>query len=430
MEKAITKVQAVIVAIIVLVAVIAGIYFAFLMPLQQQVITGEPIKIGVVMNLSGGYAPEGIRARLQYTTWVSEINAKGGIYLEKDKSYHPIELIIYDGESNVARFVELATKMVTEKNVHVMSLYGAPPPFAVPAVINVEKIGGVPCMCTSPISTMKKSCLPSISGNKFTWTWHASFNYSNYGLLWQGLLKQLKTQYAITKVGYYYADDVSGHDAYDTVVPKLEEIGLKTVFPGFVPPGTKDFTSIILKFKEENVDFIMVNTVTDDWITFRRQCAALGLKPKMFGVGRCMKIPEAEALGRELAEGIMAETHWWYTLPFKGNEWYKENWNRLFGDMSMTHMEGLAYTSFWVMIEAIKIAGTLDREAINQAFAKVDVEMPVGHVKFDADHCCVTTSTIAQFVVTSEGKWDMRIVYALPGSGAESVVQPPIFPLP
>jgi ABC-type branched-subunit amino acid transport system substrate-binding protein len=469
-KKAITKVQAVVIAVIIIVAIIAGAayYYSTIGPAATPTPAtptpatptpatptpatptpatptpatptpatptpatptptpkiGESIKIGILLNLAGGYAPEGIRARLEFTAWATEINVKGGLYLEKTGAYHPIELIFYDGESEVTRYVELATKMVTEKLVHLMIVYGAPPPFAVPAVINIEKVGGVPAMCSSPIDTMLINCLPSIPGNKFKWTWHASFNYTVYGFLWKGLLSQWKDQ--ITKIGVLYSDDVSGRDARTKVVPRLEEAGFTIVDPGLHPPGITDFTAIITKFKNEGVDLVLANTLTNDWIAFRRQCAMLGFKPKMFGVGRCMKIPEAEALGKELAEGITAETHWWYTLPYKGNEWFKENWNKILGDMSMTHMEGIAYTSFFTAVEALKIAGTLDREAINDAFAKVNVEMPTGRVKFREDHTCATTNTLAQFVMR-EGKWDMKIVYVLPETGIKT--ETPIFPMP
>ncbi|MEM2104166.1 MAG: ABC transporter substrate-binding protein [Candidatus Bathyarchaeia archaeon] len=426
-NKAVSKLQAIAIAVVIIIVIIAAaVYYYYSQEQAPPAEEGESIKIGVLTNLSGGYAPEGIRHRIEMTVWATEINTAGGLYLSGTGKYHKIDLIFYDGESTNSRYVELATKMVTEKNVHVIISVGAPPPFTVPAVINIEKVGGVPTMCTSPIDTLALNCLPSIPGNKFTWTWHASFNYTIYGMLWKGLLSQWKGQ--INKIGVVYSDDVSGRDARMKVLPKLQEAGFTVVDPGFHPPGATDFTAIISKFKEEGVDMVIANTLTNDWIAFRRQCATLGFKPKMFGVGRCMKIPEAEALGRELAEGIIAETHWWYTLPYKGNEWFRENWDKVMGDMSMTHMEGIAYTGFFVTLEAIKIAGSLDRTAINNAFAKVDLEMPTGHVKFREDHMCPTTNTLAQFIINNQGKWDMKIVYVLPETGIKT--ETPIFPMP
>ncbi|MEM2320509.1 MAG: ABC transporter substrate-binding protein [Candidatus Bathyarchaeia archaeon] len=425
-KKAVSKMQAILIAIvIIIIAAAAVVYYYYSQTQVRPTEKGEPIKIAVVLNLSGGYAPEGIRHRLLMTALATEINAKGGVYLSGTGKYHPIELIFYDGESSTSRYVELATKAVTEKVAHLVIFIGAPPPFTVPAVISAEKVGGQPVLSMSPVDTIAMNALPSIPGNKFTWTWHCSFNYTIYGMLWKEWLSQWKDQ--IKKIGVLYSDDVSGRDAKKKVTPKLQEAGFMIVDPGLHPPGITDFTPIILKFKEEGVNVVIANTLPADWIAFRRQCAAFGFKPLMFCVGRCMKIPEAEALGRELAEGITAETHWWYTLPFKGNEWFKENWQKYFGDMSLTHMEGIAYTAFYVAVEAIKVAGTLDRTAIRDAFAKVDIEMPVGQVKFRPDHICETTNTLAQFVM-KDGKWDMNIVYV--PSWIKAPVEKPIWPLP
>ncbi|MEM2103899.1 MAG: ABC transporter substrate-binding protein [Candidatus Bathyarchaeia archaeon] len=418
------RIVAIIVAVIVIIAGV-GIWYMYSQQ-QPQVQTGEPIRIGALMNLSGAFAPEGIRARLQITAWATEINVKGGMYLEKTGAYHPIEVVFYDAESQVSRATEFATKIATEKPVHALLLRGLSPPMSVPAVVNIEKIGGLPTVSTSPVDTMLDQCLPSIPGNKFTWTWHVAFNYTVYGQLWKGFLSQYKNQ--IAKIGMLLRDDTSGRDAYRKLGPRLEEAGFTLVFPGYFPGGISDFTSIIVKFKEENVDVVYVNCESAEWIAFRRQCATLGLKPKMFCVGRAMKIPEAEALGRELAEGITSETHWWYKLPYKGNEWYRENWQKLFGDMSMTHMEGMTYTGFHVLLEAIKIAGSLDKDVINNAFPQVELDMPTGHVKFRADHTCATVSTLAQYIVTPQGKWDMKIVYVPPGTGIQT--EPATFPIP
>ncbi|MEM2321034.1 MAG: ABC transporter substrate-binding protein [Candidatus Bathyarchaeia archaeon] len=407
-----------IIAIIaVVVVVVAGAAYWFFLPKGVGEV-GEPIKIGIVTNLAGAYSPEGIRARIMCTALATEINAKGGVYLQKTGKMHPVELIFYDAQSVVATYVELATKMVTEKKVHVMTLQGGPPPYVVPAVINIEKVGGVPCSGGGPIDTLVRNLRAAFpEGEKaLKWTWDVSFNYTDYATAWPSFLSKYK---ALTngKLGILYTDDVSGRDAKEKIVPALQKAGWTIIDPGLVPPGTTDFTSVIAKFKEERVDIVIVNVTPIEWIPFRRQCGAMGFKPKMFGVGRCMKIPEAEALGRELAEGICVECWWWYTYPYKGNEWFKENWDRIFGDMSMTWGEGAYYTGFMLCIEAVKIAGSLDRNEINEGFSKIDTEMPVGRVKFAPDkHLCPTISTIGQFYWdTSKGKWDVKIVWAPPG---------------
>ncbi|MEM2104823.1 MAG: ABC transporter substrate-binding protein [Candidatus Bathyarchaeia archaeon] len=424
------RIIAIVVVVVVIIAAVAA-WYLLSKPAEGPKEQGEPIRIGIITCLSGAYAPEGLRGRILGTALITEINVKGGVYLSKTGKYHPIELVFYDGESTVARYVELATKMATEKQVHIMSLHGAPPPFVVPCVVNIEKIGGMPLVGGGPIDTLVKTLETSLPGGAkaLKWTWNVSFNYTDFATAWPSFLSKYKAQ-TNGRLGIFYTDDMSGRDAKDKIVPALQRAGWTIVDPGLVPPGTTDFTALITRLKEENVDVLLVNVTPVEWIPFRRQTASFGFKPKMIGVGRCMKIPEAEALGRSLAEGIVVECWWWYKYPYKGNEWFVENWDRIFGDMSMTWGEGSAYTLFMICVEAVKIAGSLDRNEINEAFPKIDMEMPIGPVKFGPDkHLCPTVSTIGQFYWdTAKNKWDVKIVWA--PAGFPVPVETATWPLP
>lgn len=388
--------------------------------------SAEPIKIGIMINLSGAYGQEGIRARLLLTAAVTEINAKGGVYLKGDNAYHLVDLIYYDGESNVQKFLELTTKMITEKQVHAIIFLAAPPPYLIPAVIQAERLGGVPVL-SGIIDTLWDNAAPNCPGGKFTWNWMYSFNYTHWSFAWKELLLQYKDK-TNGLVGIVATDDVSGHDAIKKHAPVLEDAGFKIFFPGYVPPGCVDFTAIVNKFKEQNVDILYVNTSPIEWIPFRRQMVAMDFKPKIIAVGRCMQIPEAEILG-DMAEGVMVECQWWPTYPYAGNDWIREKWSLVSGGLAPSFADCWAYSRLLIVLEAAKIAGRLDGEAINNAMLQIDMELPAGPCKFDPKtHSCAGVATIGQFVITSEGKFDINIIWAPPNS--RITPKPAIFPMP
>ena len=64
--------------------------------MAQQAPSGEPIKIGFGMGLTGGLASSGKAALLAMKIWEEEINAKGGLL------GRPVKLIYYDDQSNPA----------------------------------------------------------------------------------------------------------------------------------------------------------------------------------------------------------------------------------------------------------------------------------------------------------------------------------------
>jgi branched-chain amino acid transport system substrate-binding protein len=68
--------------------------------------SGEPIKIGYSMALTGGLAPNGKSALLAQKIWEEDINAKGGLL------GRPVKLIYYDDKSSPAEVPAIYTKLL------------------------------------------------------------------------------------------------------------------------------------------------------------------------------------------------------------------------------------------------------------------------------------------------------------------------------
>src|SRR4051812_49560142 len=85
----------------------------------QQAPSGEPIRIGFGMGLTGGLAASGKAALLAMKIWEEEINAKGGLL------GRPVKLIYYDDQSNPATVPGIFTKLLDVDKVDlVMGDYG------------------------------------------------------------------------------------------------------------------------------------------------------------------------------------------------------------------------------------------------------------------------------------------------------------------
>ena len=76
--------------------------------------SGDPIKIGFSMALTGPLAPNGKQALLGAKIWEDEINAKGGLLGRK------VELVNYDDQSNPANVPGIYTKLLDVDKVDVV----------------------------------------------------------------------------------------------------------------------------------------------------------------------------------------------------------------------------------------------------------------------------------------------------------------------
>jgi branched-chain amino acid transport system substrate-binding protein len=66
----------------------------------------EPIRIGTSLALTGGVAPNGKQVQLAMQIWRDDTNAKGGLL------GRPIELVVYDDQSNPANVPGIYTKLI------------------------------------------------------------------------------------------------------------------------------------------------------------------------------------------------------------------------------------------------------------------------------------------------------------------------------
>jgi branched-chain amino acid transport system substrate-binding protein len=89
-------------ALIAISALPAG---AFL-PASAAAQTGEPVKIGYSMSLTGGLAPNGRSALLAQRIWEEDTNAKGGLL------GRPVRLIHYDDQTNPATVPGIYAKLL------------------------------------------------------------------------------------------------------------------------------------------------------------------------------------------------------------------------------------------------------------------------------------------------------------------------------
>src|SRR3984893_3027142 len=86
-----------------------------LSPAPGSAQSGEPIKIGYAVSLTGPLAPNGKSAALAQKIWEEDANARGGLL------GHPVKLIVYDDQSNPATIPGIYTKLLDADKVELIN---------------------------------------------------------------------------------------------------------------------------------------------------------------------------------------------------------------------------------------------------------------------------------------------------------------------
>src|SRR5215468_6313993 len=259
--------------------------------------SGEPIKIGYSMALTGGLAPNGKSALLAQKIWEEDVNAKGGLL------GRPAKLIYYDDKSSPAEVPSIYTKLLDIDKVDL--IIG---PYATAQI--------APAM---PIVIQRKKTFVALLGLAV----NSEFNYPNYFVM---IPSGPDAKPAFTKgfvdvamaqepkpltVAIVAADQEFSRNAADGARENAGKAKLKIVYDKTYPPSTTDFAPIVRAIAATNPDIVVVCSYPPDSVGIVKAVNEIGFKPKM--IGGAMVGLQATALKMQLGpmlNGIVNYDMW------------------------------------------------------------------------------------------------------------------------
>ena len=241
----------------------------FLTPSQAQAPSGEPIKIGFSMALTGPLAANGKQALLGAKIWEEETNKKGGLL------GRPVKIVFYDDQSNPSTVPGIYTKLLDVDKVDlVVGPYAtamiAP---AMPVIIQKGKvfIGLFGLAVNSEFNYPKYfAMIPSGPNTKPAFT--------------DGFFQVAAAQNPKPETVAIVAADLEfSHNAAQGARENAKTYGFKVVYDKSYPPSTTDFSPIVRAIQATNPDIVVVCSYPLDSVGMVKAINEVGYKPKMVG---------------------------------------------------------------------------------------------------------------------------------------------------
>lgn len=369
-RKAITKIQAAIIAVIVIAAVIGGVAYYLLQKPPEK----EYILIGFDMPLAGAQAFNGEQVKLGYEFAIEDINKAGGVYVKELGRKLLLKSVYYDDESDPTKAKTNAERLITVDKVDfLLGPFSSPICFAVATVAESYKmvhvttgIGSTPC-----------------EANKYNWTFipfHTEYSNSINILSFLNATLPGKGPYTIA----LWTEDTTLGATYLDAIPKavnLYATKFSLVFQEKYTPGQVDYSTMILKTKEANPDMVFTVPSTTDSVTLIRQSKELGFFPKLYWMQRAAEPPEFWNLLSTDANGIIASMTGHPSLPIPKNLEITERYNAKYGKMPGVNFPS-GYAAVQVLAAAIEKAGTLNRDKVREVLCTLEIDTVVGKFKF------------------------------------------------
>jgi branched-chain amino acid transport system substrate-binding protein len=371
--------------------------------------SGDPIKIGASVPLSGPLASFGAFEKWGYQHAVDAVNAAGGITIDGTK--RKVQLTVLDDETDPNRTVNNVTRLITSDKVDAL-LGSCTDSLVEPGALIADRQGTpmvTPCAATNTFGTTKK----------WTWAWDLFFNSEQLTETPFNTVDELGLQ-TNKKVAIIHSngknENVMGGEEWPKWAAKH---GWEVVYNAAFPPDTSQFTSALSAAKASGADMLLTVFPPPAAIALRKQMASAAYAPKLLVIEEGGEpVQFATALGT-LANGVMVGGYWDPSFPYPGAQTIRQAFEKETGQTFSQHIADTA-TAAQVLMDAMGRAGTLDKTKVNAEIAKTNATYVAGPIKFGDDH----TSTLPMV----EEQWQNgNSVVVAPKDRATATV---IFPLP
>jgi branched-chain amino acid transport system substrate-binding protein len=339
--------------------------------------SGEPIKIGFSMALTGGLAPNGKSALLAQKIWEEDINAKGGLL------GRPVKLIYYDDQSSPSTIPGIYTKLLDVDKVDlVIGAYAtallAP---AMPIVIQRNKvfIGLLGLAVNSEFDYPNYfAMIPSGPDPKPAFT---------KGFFDTAMAQNPKP----ATVAIVAADQEFSRNAADGARTNAKAAGLNVVYDKTYPPSTTDFSPIVRAIQATNPDIVVVCSYPPDSVGMVRSVNELSYKPKM--IGGAMVGLQATAIKTQLGPLLNGFVNYEFWLPVPKMDFpgvadlmkkYQAKAPAEGVDALGYYMAPWGYAQLQVLQQAIEATKGLDDKQIADYIRANTFKTVLGDVKFGA----------------------------------------------
>jgi branched-chain amino acid transport system substrate-binding protein len=339
--------------------------------------SGEPIKIGYSMALTGGLAPNGKSALLAQKIWEEDINAKGGLL------GRPVKLIYYDDQSNASTVPGIYTKLLDVDKVDLV-IGGYATAMLAPAM---------------PIVIQRNKVFIGLLGLAV----NSEFDYPNYFAMipsgpvpkpafTKGFFDTAMAQSPRpTTVAIVAADQEFSRNAADGARENAKAAGLNIVYDKTYPPSTTDFSPIVRAIQATNADLLVVCSYPPDSVGMVRAVNEIGLKPKM--IGGAMVGLQATAIKTQLGPLLNGWVNYEFWLPVPKMDFpgvadlitkYQAKAAGEGVDALGYYMAPWGYAQLQVLQQAVEATKSLDDKKIADYVRANSFKTVLGDVKFGA----------------------------------------------
>lgn len=325
-----------------------------------------PIKIGAIFPLTGGSAYQGQSFQRAIQLAAEQINENGGLLGRE------LEIIFEDDKGTPSEGGNAAQKLITSNNVSaLLANFNSSVTLAVRGVSEKNKL-----VQLTPGSTADDITEP---GHEYMFR-NLMPNSAQGPAMASYATKELR----IESLAIIAENTDYGRSGAENFQEKIEESGGEVLSVEYYNHGDKDFYAQLTKMQNLDIDGIFIAGLITEGAQILKQARDLGIETQWLGLGGFTNDSFYE-LSEGAAEGMI---HVSYFEPgaydyFPDSKEFVESYKEKY-DINPDMYAANGYEAMNILAEAVRIAGSDDREAIKDAMNQIkDLPGVAGPTTFD-----------------------------------------------
>ncbi len=347
----------------------------------RPVVAAPPseVRIGALLPMTGGNAPNGAQMKTGYEIAVEEINAQGGI---KSLGGAKIRLIVRDHEGKPDVGARQADAVINDdKADFVVGTYMSG--VTVPVSRVTERLKA-PLLVTDSMADEITQ-----AGLKYLFRIDTKAELATRDMLEGVKAFGAKLGTPITKIALLNEDSAFGQSLKADFEKQAPTVGLTVVEDLAFKSGSPDLSAQAARIKASGAQWTVGSWYITDMLTMIKTFPSQGLnitRVSTFGGG--VHTPPTLQAG-EQAEGVTGFTMWNPDLNRPGiKEFVAKFRQRLGADPNQNGAK--AYAGIWILKDVLERAGSLDKQKLRDAMARTEITsgpatiLPTKTISFDA----------------------------------------------
>ena len=339
----------------------------------------DPVKIGVVLPLSGPFQIYGEQGLKGAKLAVEQINAAGGVLDGRS-----LELIVRDNQTNPTLAVQQSRELIQTENVFAL----------------MGPVSSAARFAMSEVAEQHKT--PLLYGIDYEGH-HYNRYLINYSIvpehyIWPVvpyLMKHSGKKYFI--FGYDY---IWPHHMAEEISRQVNKHGGEIKGVEFTPFDVTDYTPVFTRIKASGADNLMLILPGKDGFNFLNQMAAFDFERDIKTVAFAADETYLSQVEPEALEGVMTALHFFSSWSNPVFDKFVKEYGIKFGkDKPVTYASKSHYDLVYFLESAIKKAGSIEQEKVIDAFEDLTLYANEAEVRLRPDHHFDLPMFLAKFSV-------------------------------